>query len=339
MIEARDLRVASHKEQIKAAAQSFNLHAAGGVGVASAASPSAASSSADAFLPPPSAHTARPWTVVEITPRRIQIDVAGCQQGIAIEWPQGISAPFQILTTDLQHSEQRQHAANQPTPPCSPSQLPAHQCHLLCHQSVCLLLEHTMKNSLGQRKSLELLADHDGSSFAMRRDPAVAATGVGASATGQEESWPTRAPSIVQFLVMATNHWRIVREVRQAIRTLQLSTKPRSTLSSGPVAATGATLAADSAAGQQAALLPPFRVKIARNKQPHVYAFTVTVRKRSVERHIHMDRQQRSWDRHHRHAPLRSLSAASSLPSLPVFDVVCVRLLCVSVVVCVVIVC
>ncbi len=268
MHEARELRIASHKEQQKAASASHNSHAAvnsaGGAPSASAAAAAAstpagaAASISASFLPPAATHVARPWSVSEVSTRRIRVDVLGFAEGFALEWTEGVHQPFRVRTSRLDEPALASDASEDAA---DPEQLPLHLSRLLCNQCMSILLEQTQKNSLGNRRTLELLGlDDIGSSSSsaaagsganpLRRDLASASTGVGLSGTGQEEAWPSRSqPSMLQLVAMATGHWRIGRQVRSQMRRMQVQ--------------------------RETAGLQPFRVKFARTKQPYLSVFTI----------------------------------------------------------------
>jgi hypothetical protein len=284
MLEARDLRIASHKEQQKAAAAAFNAHAVSAASSSSAAATAAAAvtpaaaiaAQASSFVPPPSMHTNRPWSVADLSPRRIRVDCTGFAEGLAIEWNEGIHAPFLVRTSRL----------DTPTTSAAlsldddPEQLPKHLSQLLCHQCMLVLLEQTSKNSLSNRRLAELLGEDLTSGSCtnsnLRRDAAVAATGTGLSGTGgQEESWPARAPSMLQLLVMAVNHWRLVREVRAVVRRAQQEQQLQQQIAS-------ASSSSSSTSSSSFASAPRFRIKVARTKQPYLYAFSVFVGRRIV---------------------------------------------------------
>lgn len=253
MTEARELRIAQHKEQLKAAAHATN-HARSAAAVPSGSTPASAASAAPSpFHPPPSSHTPRPWSVVEITPRRIVVQLASfAEPCLSLEWEQGVAEGFTIRMS-AQQSQPQQEKDDAPA-----AAFPAHQSRLLSNQALCILLDHTLKNSLGNRKLLELLDDAaTASGSSLRRSPAVAATGVGLSGTGAEESWPTRCPSLIQFVVMAAAHSRIVSEVRTALRAVKRRTA-------------------------DASVTPALVVKVSRRKQPYIYSCTLSVRNRSV---------------------------------------------------------
>ena len=267
MTEARELRVAQHKEQVKAAA-----HASGNVRSTSPASTPSSSlaASSSTFHPPPSSHTPRPWSVVEITPKHIVVQLASfAEPTIAFEWDRGVAEGFTVrIMTQREMLQQEQGREEKEESSHSASAFLAHQSRLLSNQALCILLDHTLKNSLGNRKLLELLDDAStASGSALRRSPAVAATGVGLSGTGAEESWPARCPSLIQFVVMAVAHARIVGVVRAALREVKRST-----------AGKGARTDGSAAHAQPHALV----IKVARRKQPYLYAFTISVRNRSA---------------------------------------------------------
>jgi uncharacterized protein YjiS (DUF1127 family) len=270
MHEARELRILSHKEQQKLAASSLNTHGTGsttassGTGIStsaligsSAATPSAAVSAvASSFLPPPAAHTGRPWSISDVSTRRIRVDMLGFYEGMILEWREGVHQPFNIRTTKLDDNFTSTDATN-----ADPEQLPEHLSLLLVNQCMNILLEQTQKNSLGNRRTLELLGLDDnnisvgGGVNPLRRDMAVSSTGVGSSGTGQEDTWPARAPSMLQFLTMAVNHWRLSKQIRQQLSRLQKAENKD---------------------------IPLFRVKYSNTKQPYLLVFNVLVGDRTV---------------------------------------------------------
>lgn len=252
MSEAREWRIASRREQqAKSASHSSSHASSSGVQQSAAPVPAAA-----AFTPPPSAHSSRPWSITDITPRQITLQIAGAKDGLTLSWNRGIGVAFEI------HDANDTEGTTEATP--AVHTLPVHISRLVCIQSLSILLDQTLKNSLGNRPLLEVLqtAAINGES-AFNRDPTVASTGVGGTGTSQEEMWPARAVSIIQFIVMAITHWRLVQELRHALRQMQQRHE---------------------ASRQTEAPLTPFRIKPARTTQPYVYAFTVLSGKRSATR-------------------------------------------------------
>lgn len=253
MSEAREWRIATRREQQLKGANSSNS-ATSTPAAATSAPPSATTPTN--FTLPPSSHSSRPWSIVEITPRQISISIAGSTSGISINWHRGIGAGFEVteeregLSGVVMDDTQSQQ---------DDSAIPNILSRLLCNQSLSILLDQTLKNSLGSRPLLEVLQSQSGT----QSEVAGPQGGSGMSSTlgVQEEPWPAKPPSIIQFIVMSITHWRLVREVRQAIHQLQQKTIHRA---------------------ETVADLPMFHVKRAKTTQPYLYAFTILVGKRFV---------------------------------------------------------
>ena len=259
MTEAREWRTMTRREQQLKGSSSSSAAAA-------AAAASGAASTTPPFVLPPSGQSYRPWSVVEITPRQITIFVAGSYRGISINWNSGIGASFEV-------TEDREGLSGivRTETETSESAITPLMSQLLCNQTLSILLDQTLKNSLGSRPFLETLQSQ-GSQSTGPTDLPNPPQGVGsATLNSPEDHWPTKSPSLLQFIVMSVTHTRLVRDVRQAIHQLQMK-----------IASQQHSMANSSTTCPP---LPTFHIRPSRATQPHVYAFTVMVGKRSVVIH------------------------------------------------------
>lgn len=252
MSEAREWRIAAHREQQVKAMHAASTSQAGGA---------SGSASGSSLTLPPSSHAPRPWSVTEITPRQISISITGSVSGgLSLNWNRGIGCGFEVTSmreglAGVIRPDQPDRDANREHNDALTTTLSK----LICNQALSILLDQTLKNSLGSRPLLEVLqsagsAISGAALVTESRDNAVLGNNAFTPPTTisqpKEALWPSKQPPIIQFIVMAVSHANLVREARIALRDITNNTQ--------------------------------FRVKTARTTQPYLYAFTVLAGKKSV---------------------------------------------------------